>query len=404
MEINADLHIHSRYSGATSNNMRIAIIAEQAPLKGLHLVGTGDALHPAWLEEIRSLEEVAEGIFLAGDTHFLLTLEVEDARRVHHLIFLPSLSTAEELRDRFRKYSVDMERDGRPHLMLKGEEIADTVNDVGGLIGPSHAFVPWTSIYKEYDSLQECYGNAKIAFLELGLSADTELADTIAELQNITLLSNSDAHSPWPSKLGREFNRFRLREISFTEIKRALLRQKGNGVVLNVGFDPRLGKYHRTACIKCYTHYELEEATRLKWRCIHCGGRIKKGVRDRIREIATWTEPHHPEHRPPYLRIAPLAEIIAQALTVSNVYSARVQNLWRSLVVAFGSEIRVLVDVEIGEIAKVGGEAIAELIRRFRVQDFEIIEGGGGKYGEIIFNKQAKKPKATRHQLRLDNW
>ncbi len=404
MEINADLHIHSRFSGATSNNMRIATIAEQAPLKGLHLVGSGDALHPAWLEEIRSLEEVDEGIFLAGDTRFILTLEVEDARRVHHFIILPSISAAEELREKFGKYSVDIEKDGRPHLTLKGEEIADLVNDVGGLVGPSHAFVPWTSIYKEYNSLRECYGSAKIAFLELGLSADTELADTIAELQDITFLSNSDAHSPWPNKLGREFNRFKLREVSFTEIKRALLRQKGNRIVLNVGFDPRLGKYHRTACIKCYTHYELEEASKLKWRCIQCGGRIKKGVRDRIHEIATWDKPHHPEHRPLYLRIAPLAEIIAQALKVSNVYSSRVQNLWRKLVVAFGNEIRVLVDVDTEEIAKVGGEAIAELIRRFRVQDFEIIEGGGGKYGEIIFTKQAKKRKAVKNQLSLDNW
>jgi|Deesub1362B_J571_1020462.scaffolds.fasta_scaffold02116_3 uncharacterized protein (TIGR00375 family) len=404
LEINADLHIHSHFSGATSSNMRIATIAEQAPLKGLHLVGTGDALHPAWLDEIRSLEEVEEGIFLSGGTRFILTLEVEDARRVHHFIILPSLSAAEELRGRFRKYSVDIEKDGRPHLTLKGEEIADMVNDVGGLVGPSHAFVPWTSIYKEYDSLRECYGSAKIAFLELGLSADTELADTIAELQDITFLSNSDAHSPWPNKLGREFNRFKLSEVSFTEIKRALLRQKGNRVVLNVGFDPRLGKYHRTACIKCYTHYELEDAEKLKWRCIQCGGRIKKGVRDRIREIATWDKPHHPEHRPPYLRIAPLAEIIAQALKVSNVYSSRVQSLWRSLVLAFGSEIRVLVDVDTEEIAKVGGEGIAELIRRFRVQDFEIIEGGGGKYGEIIFAKQAKKRKAAKNQLSLDNW
>ena len=405
MEIDADLHIHSRFSGATSSNMRISTIAEQAPLKGLQLVGTGDALHPAWLEEVRSLEEVEEGIFLTGSTRFILTVEVEDARRVHHFIILPSPSAAEELREMFRKYSVDIESDGRPHLTLKGEEIADMVNDVGGLIGPSHAFVPWTSIYKEYDSLRECYGDAKLAFLELGLSADTELADTIAELQDITFLSNSDAHSPWPNKLGREFNRFKLSEVSFTELKRALLRQKGNRVVLNVGFDPRLGKYHRTACIKCYTHYELEEAERLRWRCAKCGGRIKKGVRDRIREIATWDEPHHPEHRPPYLRIAPLAEIIAQALNISSVYSSRVQNVWRSLVVAFGSEIRVLVDADPEEIAKVGGEAVAELIRRFRAQDFEIIEGGGGKYGEIVFSKEkAEQKKAARSQLSLDDW
>ncbi len=399
--MNADLHIHSRFSGATSKNMRIATIAEQAPLKGLELVGTGDALHPAWLAEVRTLEEVGEGIFRSGTTSFILTCEVEDARKVHHLIILPSISAAEELRERFRRYSLDLERDGRPHLTLRGEEIADIVNETDAVLGPSHAFVPWTSIYKEYDSLRECYGTARIAFLELGLSADTELADTIAELQDVTFLSNSDAHSPWPNKLGREFNRFRLGDLSFTELKRALFRRRGNRVVLNVGFDPRLGKYHRTACIKCYTHYQLEEAEKLSWRCSRCGGRIKKGVRDRIREIATWKEPHHPEHRPPYLRIAPLSEIVAQALKVSNVYSPRVQKVWRELVMAFKSEIRVLVDVDPEDIAKVGGEAIAELIRRFRAQDFDIVEGGGGKYGEIIFNR---KGKGAKNQLSLDNW
>lgn len=386
MEINADLHIHGRYSGATSASMTIERIAEQAPLKGLHLVGTGDALHPLWREEVAELEEVEEGIFQRGRTRFILTAEVEDSRKVHHLLILPSLSSAESLQEALQPHSGDIGRDGRPHVSLSGAEIADLAAEAGALVGPSHAFVPWTSIYKEYDSLRECYGSAEVHFLELGLSADSDMADTIAELSGLTFLSNSDAHSPWPSKLGREFNRLELREVSFSELRKALLRQGGRRVVLNVGFDPRLGKYHATACIKCYRRYTLEEAERLRWRCISCRGRLKKGVKDRIREIATWREPKHPEHRPPYLRIAPLAEIIAIAENVKSAYSARVQRLWHTLVAVFGSEIAVLVDAQIEEVAEVGGERLAELIERFRTGRFHIIEGGGGRYGEIVFS------------------
>jgi len=402
LEVNADLHIHGRYSGATSSSMSIARIAEQAPLKGLQLVGTGDALHPLWLEEVAELEEVEEGIFRHGSTLFVLTAEVEDARKVHHLLILPSLSAAEGLREALRAHSQDIERDGRPHVSLSGAEIADLAAEVDALVGPSHAFVPWTSIYKEYDSLRECYGSAEVHFLELGLSADTDMADTIAELSELTFLSNSDAHSPWPSKLGREFNRLELMDVSFTELKKALLRLGGRRVTLNVGFDPRLGKYHATACIKCYRRYTLEEAQRLRWKCMNCGGRLKKGVKDRIREIATWNEPRHPEHRPPYLRIAPLAEIIAIAENLKNVYSARVQRLWHSLVAVFGSEIAVLVDAQIDEVAKVGGEKLAELIERFRSGRFHIIEGGGGRYGEIIFS--TPPPARAEGQLSLDSY
>lgn len=387
MRLDCDFHIHSRYSGATSKNMSLDVISKQAILKGLDVVGTGDALHRGWLRELRGLEKCSDGVYKKNGCRFVITLEVEDVRRVHHLIFLPDLSAAQGLKEAFTGHSDDMDRDGRPHIRLGGEEIVDRVLEVDGFLGPSHAFVPWTSIYKEYDSLRECYGDnaEKIHFLELGLSADTEMADYIAELRDITLLSNSDAHSPWPHRLGREFNRLRVRDDSYRDIVKALKRG-GNRVVLNVGLDPRLGKYHRTACIRCYAIYEYEEALRLRWRCAECGGVLKKGVRDRIRELSSYTRPHHPEHRPPYIRIAPLAEILCLALAVKSLYSPRVQGEWKKLVKAFGSEIAVLIDADTEEIKKVSGEGVGELIKRYREGDFTIVPGGGGRYGRIVFN------------------
>jgi uncharacterized protein (TIGR00375 family) len=402
LRLDCDFHIHSRYSGGTSGSMSLEVISKQALLKGLDVVGTGDALHEAWLEELHGLSPYSDGVYEKNGCKFVITLEVEDNRRVHHLIFLPSISAAAALREAFKKHSVDIDKDGRPHLRLNGEEIVDLVLEVEGILGPSHAFVPWTSIYKEYDSLAECYGDnyRKISFLELGLSADTEMADYIAELRDITFLSNSDAHSPWPHRLGREFNRLEVRDLTFKDIKKALEREK-NRVTLNVGFDPRLGKYHRTACIRCYTLYEYEDALKLRWRCARCGGLLKKGVRDRIKELSSYSKPVHPAHRPPYIRIAPLAEILCLAMGVKSLYSPRVQEEWKKLVKAFGSEIAVLIDVDPEEIKKVSGERLGELIQAFREGDFKIIHGGGGKYGEIIFDepREEKPPRARQGVL-----
>ncbi|NOZ76657.1 MAG: phosphotransferase, partial [Euryarchaeota archaeon] len=260
-DIDCDFHIHGRYSAATSGRMELETISKQARLKGLALVGTGDALHPGWLDEIKGLAEHSDGIYEKNGCKFVLTTEVEDVRRVHHLILLPSISAAESLRESFRRFSGDIDKDGRPHLTLTGEEVLDYVAEVGGLLGPSHAFVPWTSVYKEYDSLAECYGRSlgKVAFLELGLSADTDMADMIPELADLTFMSNSDAHSPWPHRLGREFNRVRVDDLSFRGLERAILRKGGSRFILNVGLDQRLGKYHRTACIKCFTLYYLKD-------------------------------------------------------------------------------------------------------------------------------------------------
>jgi uncharacterized protein (TIGR00375 family) len=390
MQVDCDFHIHGRYSGATSESMNLSIIASQGKLKGLDLIGTGDALHPRWLEEIKDLEVFSDGIYEKDGSKFILTTEVEDQRRVHHLIFLPSISAAEELRESLSKFSQDIDVDGRPHVRLNGEELIDHVEDVGGIAGPSHAFVPWTSIYKEYDSLRECYGKntTKIEFLELGLSADTDMADLIEELYSVTLLSNSDAHSPWPHRLGREFNRLELRDLSFSGVIEAIKNKK---VILNVGLDPRLGKYHRSACISCYAIYTLKEAIRSKWRCKKCGGLIKKGVHDRVKELSSRDKPKHPPYRPRYIRIAPLAEILSLALGIKNIYSSKIQDAWKKLVTRFGSEISVLVDQPIEEIRKAGGGETANLIRAFREGKFKIIEGGGGKYGKVVFNIPRQK-------------
>lgn len=403
MIIRADLHIHGRYSMATSKNMTPELLASQGNLKGLHLVATGDAFHKGWLNMIEEAteesnegvfrireskkmqneflqEEIPDGISKNPETNLILTAEVEDSKRVHHLIILPSFKAAYQIRKNLKG---NLDSDGRPRVRMNGAEIQELALENGCIMGPSHAFTPWTSIYKEYDSIHDCYGE-KPDFIELGLSADTEMADRIEELHDIPFLTNSDAHSPWPHRLGREFNEIDVKNISFSALARAINDKK---LTANYGFDPRLGKYHHTACTKCYQQFHPDEAIKMNMKC-PCGGTIKKGVDYRVEELSTWNEPHHPSHRPPYIHIMPLAEIISLTYH-KGVTTKLVQRKWQELILKFGDEISVLIDAPMKDLAEIDPE-MARRIRAFRNKTLQIKVGGGGKYGELIFNENEK--------------
>jgi len=394
MIINSDLHIHSHYSAATSPRMVLSTLAKESARKGIQLLGTGDCLHPKWLDEIRELDE-KNGIFYFRDkaegTAFVLTVEVEDNKRVHHLLILPSIAKAEQLYESFMKYSSNIDSDGRPSLRMSGEEIADHAKDAEALIGPCHAFTPWTALYAYHNSLKDCYGDLSgyISFVELGLSADSSYADRISELHELTFLTNSDAHSPYPIRLAREFNRFQIEDMSFEDLKAAIERRRGRKPVLNVGLPPKEGKYNESACIRCYKHYSLREATIRKWRC-ECKGMIKKGVRDRVTELAD-CDGTHPEHRPPYMHLIPLAEIIGLAVQKS-ASSKTVTGIWESLLAEFGTEVNVLVDAPMDELRVANRDArVVEAISAFRTGKVSVIPGGGGKYGVIVLSPEGRE-------------
>lgn len=388
MIINADLHIHGRYSLATSKNMTPQVMAPQAKLKGLDIVATGDALHQKWLNLVEeTTEESSDGIFSLKESardsevildddlsKFILTTEVEDIKRVHHLIIFPSIEAANKTRKQMKG---NMDSDGRPRIRMDGADIMDIAHENGCIVGPSHAFTPWTSIYKEYDSIQDCYGRMP-DFLELGLSADSDMADTIEELQNIPFLTNSDAHSPWPHRLGREFNELEVQELTFEGVKDAII---GKKIKSNYGFNPKLGKYHQTACSKCFTQYAVEDAIKMNMRC-PCGGKIKKGVDYRIYELSKWKEPHHPLDRPTYIHILPLAEIISitHGKGVTTVF---VQKIWKEMIDKFNDEITALIHAPMKEVYGVDSK-VADVIKAFRNDTLQIKPGGGGKYGEIV--------------------
>lgn len=395
MLVNADFHVHSCFSSASSKDMLIKNMAPKSKLKGLELLGTGDAFHPGWLDIIEeSTTYSGDGIYTAEDMDFVLTTEVEGKNRIHHLIIIPDIEIARELSQNL--VSKNKNTDGRPRTRYTGAELLEMVKEYDCLIGPAHAFTPWTGMYKSYDSIYDCYGK-KPDFVELGLSADTDMADTVSELKDFSFLTNSDAHSPWPHRLGREFNALELKDISYSSIKHAI---KHREIKANYGLLPNLGKYHMTACTKCYKIIDPAVARENNMKC-SCGGVIKKGVDFRISEIADYDEPKHPDFRPEYVHLMPLAELIS-AVYDKGVTTKTVQGIWQKLIDRFGTEINVLIIAPIDEIAKIDSN-ISPAIEAFRNRSIEVVPGGGGQYGHVSFDKPVEKRKVAKITT-LDNF
>ena len=368
MLANADLHIHSPYSIAVSRFMQPEQLLAGCVTKGIHVLGTGDALQPTWQKGWEPYLENDAGIVIVAQG------EIEDQNRVHHLILAEDLAQFSQLRDLLAGKCKSFETSGRPHVYLSGAEIAALGHEVGALVGPAHAFTPWTAMYACFDSVTACYGDEKIDFLELGLSADSSYGAAIPDLYNVPFLTNSDAHSPYPDKLGREFSRFRLRDRTAKSVLGSI---KTGEIEMNAGFFPEEGKYNRTACTRCFTQYSLEQAVDLRWRCPADGGIIKKGVSDRAKELAGGGEPHP---RPKYVHILPLGQIIQTVEKVSSPNTKKCKAIYASLVSTFENEIAVLIDAPVSEIRPIH-QKVADAISALRSGTVTLHPGGGGKYG-----------------------
>jgi uncharacterized protein (TIGR00375 family) len=376
MLLSADLHIHSPYSIAVSRFMQPEQLIKGCVTKGIRVLGTGDALQPDWQDGWKPFLENEAGIVIVPQA------EIEDIKRVHHVVLAEDLAQFGQLRDLMKGKTKSFETSGRPHVYLSGEEIADAAHDVGALVGPAHAFTPWTAMYAYFDSVPACYGSAKIDFLELGLSADSSYGAAIPDLYDVPFLTNSDAHSPYPDKLGREFNRLRIAKPTAKAVLAAI---RAGAVEMNAGFFPEEGKYNRTACTRCYTQYSLEEALRHSWRCPADGGIIKKGVSDRAKELSHGSEARP---RPPYVRVIPLAQIIQTMEGASSPNTKKCRAIYAQFIGTFANEIAVLIDVPVAEIRAVHPK-VADAVEALRNGTVTLHPGGGGKYGTFSLGSHA---------------
>jgi uncharacterized protein (TIGR00375 family) len=416
VEYDTDLHIHSLHSIGVSKSMTVPNLARTAKDKGLDILGTGDATQPQWLKHLRTHLKEEEELLTCGSVSFIPTVEIEDAESIHHLVILRDFESVERLRESLRSHSsnLDHEWGGRPRVNLQGGELAGIVRDCEGLIGPAHAFTPFRAIFREgkYTSLEACYGRESqhVHFLELGLSADTEVADCIPGLHRLTFLTCSDAHSPSPDKIGREFVRFKMSAPTFDELRMAILRKKDRRPLLNVGFNPQLGKYYLSFCSSCRRTLLTREGTespdhdatniyisckdsadrsRLlqdihhrKVKCPSDGKPLRLGVRDRAMMIGDGKS-GSPGHRPPYLHIPPLLDMIAVSLGVKSKSSKSVLNLYSSIRESFGPETTVLTSTSLSEISSVNRK-LGQIVEAYRNKTVGYVPGGGGRYGTIL--------------------
>jgi DNA helicase-2/ATP-dependent DNA helicase PcrA len=414
----ADLHIHSHFSRATSRDLDFEHLALWAQLKGVQIVGTGDIAHPGWLAEMkRKLEPAEEGLFrlkdeytrtvvgdvppaCQGEVRFLLAGEVSNiykrggqVRKVHHILFMPSLAAVERLQAALEKIG-NIRADGRPILGLDSRDLLEIVleTDPRGYLIPAHIWTPWFAVLGSksgFDSIEECFGELTphIFALETGLSSDPPMNWRVSSLDRFTLVSNSDAHSP--PKLAREATVF-YTEPSYDALFAALKSGDPNTFGGTLEFFPEEGKYHCDGHRNCAIRWEPEETAAHQGRCPVCGKDVTAGVLNRVASLADRAPGEHPARTHPYVNLIPLPEILGEVLGV-GAGARKVQQAYQSLLGKLGPELTILQDLPLVEIAQAGGELLAEGIRRMRSGELSIAAGYDGEYGVIkLFEQQER--------------
>lgn len=393
----ADLHVHIGTAGrkqvvkvTASRDLTFEnILQECVQRKGVEIVGIVDCASPAVIRDIEALIDAGEmtqleggGLRYRGRLTVFLAAELEtrepEGGVSHHISYFPHLGQLKAFAQTIGAYITN------PNLSsqccgLSARELCDLALQHQAQFIPAHAFTPHKSIYGSCTArAAELFGDywAAIPALELGLSADSYLADRLQELSEKTFLANSDAHSL--PRIAREYNILELEEANFEEFRRALWREEGRRVAANFGLDPRLGKYHRTHCEEC--HWTAHEPPPVL-KCAQCGStHITRGVLDRIVQIADYAEPQPPPHRGPYQYQIPLQFVPKVGAVLLN-----------RLINAFGSEMAVLHQATRQELGEVVGQKIADLIIQAREGTLPIEPGGGGRYGRALSEDAASQ-------------
>jgi len=403
MEFIADLHIHSKFSRATSGDMIISGIAESAELKGISLVGTGDFTHPEWLKMLRNdLTEAGNGVYKHNNTYFILTAEVNNIytrngklRRIHNIIFTPSFDTAEKISKYLLKFG-NLGSDGRPLLNLDSMQMLEKILQISpeSFLVPSHIWTPWFSIFGSksgFDSIDECFGSLtrEIFALETGLSSDPKMNWTLSALDRYTMISNSDAHSP--SRLGREANILNC-NIDFNEIKEVLRTKDNKRFLSTIEFFPEEGKYHYDGHRNCNVVLSPDESISIDDICPVCGKQLTIGVAHRVKLLSDRKDGFIPDNAIPFRNLVPLEEVIAEALDMGRE-SQTVKNQYLKLVKFLNGEFNILRNVSISEIAMQSDERIAFAVEQVRKGNLLITPGYDGVFGKVsIFRKGLEKP------------
>jgi len=433
----ADFHVHSKYSRATSRDMDLEHLEQWAKIKGIKVLGTGDFTHPAWFKELSSKLQPAEnGLFkfketarpairrvkngndlswyapvkTSEDVRFMLTTELSciyskngRTRKIHLMIFAPSFEFVEKFNTHLG-WMGNLKADGRPILGVDAKEIAKIALNLSpeAFVVPAHIWTPWFSLFGSmsgFNTIEECFEDYSryIYALETGLSSDPAMNWRVSRIDGITLISNSDSHSP--QRIGREANKFEGKEMNYKKITEAIrlgarapqtnsLRMSGT-----IEFFPEEGKYHYDGHRACKIVFGPEESKKHKNICPVCNRPLTIGVMNRVEELADPKRPEGFEAKGalPFLSLIPLEEIIADAFG-QGVGTKAVEHEYQGLINKFGNEFSILIDASKDDLARATKPEIAEGIIRVRDKRVKIEPGYDGEYGKIkIFNDGEQK-------------
>ncbi len=429
MKYIADLHIHSKFSRATSRKMVLDTLAYWAKIKGIRLLATGDFTHPEWLFLLKQkLEPQGNGFFRLKnivpsnneylkslhpspeDVSFILSTEISfiyskkgKVRKIHILLLAPDFDSVDKINQKLSGLG-NLRSDGRPILGLDAKAFVKIVSDhcPNCVVIPSHIWTPWFSLFganSGFDSIEECFEETTpfIFALETGLSSDPPMNWLLSCLDKYTLVSNSDAHSP--SKIGREANVFDT-EFSYKGLIEAIKSKNPDKFLHTIEFYPEEGKYHYDGHRKCGTLFSPRESLQHNNICPKCGKKITIGVMHRIEELSDRDQGNSPPLRIPYINLIPLNEIIAQAIE-KTAECKSVWDIYFRFIHEFENEQNILTEISSAELKRIHPERISLGVERMRKGAVKIVPGHDGCFGDInLFEKDTLEEEAQA-QLKL---
>jgi uncharacterized protein (TIGR00375 family) len=400
----ADLHIHSKYSRATSRDISIETLERGAKLKGLNLIGTGDFTHPIWFDEIKRNLVEADGLYQYKDKNFFFILQAEvcnmyqqdgKGRRVHNVLLAPSTDVVGQINETLKNYG-KLASDGRPIFSnLTCIEMTEMLMNISKdiIIIPAHAWTPWFGVLGSksgFDSIEECFGDQtkNIFAIETGLSSDPPMNWRLSSLDKFALISNSDSHSANTIRLGREFNAFELERPSYSLLADAIKSKDRKKFLFTCEVPPAFGKYHLDGHREHKVFMEPSESLKYNNICPVCGKELTIGVLHRVEELANRPEGFEPEGAIPFKSIIPLAELLA-VLYNTEAYSKKVWEDSTKLIKEFGSELNVLLEAPEEKLRLLVNEKVVETIMRNREGKIKVQPGYDGEYGFPILDESS---------------
>ncbi len=402
MRVYADLHIHSHFSQATSKNLTIENLEKYGRMKGIGLLATGDLTHPKWLAEMKqSLTDNGSGILETSSGYkFVLSGEISliysqggRGRRVHLCLLAPGFEVVEQIQEALLRFG-RIDYDGRPIFGTSCPVMVDALKKIDDRIEiiPAHIWTPWFSMFGSksgFDSVEECFDDTTkhIYAMETGLSSDPAMNWRLSALDKYTLISNSDAHSFWPWRIGREGNVLELKDWSYDALIKILRTREG--LLETIEFWPHEGKYHFDGHRKCNVCFSPAESKKHNNICPQCMKPLTIGVLNRVEELADRPEGYKPDNAIPFRNLIPLSELISGALN-SGVATKKCWAAYNALLSAFGDEMSILLKASEEDIAKYASPEILKLILANRGQQIPFHPGYDGEYGKPDFSQWVK--------------